>query len=113
MNQIPWVIWVGLAMVGGVGLRFVKLPEFMLPVVVGLAVAGAMVLVLRVVLNPGEQPLPLPRRRAPGRPMEKRTAGVPAPSRGNLQGPGKKDPGARLANLANRAAAARRDPGSH
>jgi len=44
-------MWMGLAVVIGVGLRFVKLPDFMLPVVVGLAVTAAVVLTLRLFLS--------------------------------------------------------------
>ncbi len=41
-------LWVGLAMVAGVGLRFIQLPNFMLPLVVGVAVTAGVVLALRL-----------------------------------------------------------------
>jgi chromosome partitioning protein len=41
-------LWVGLAVAVGVGLRFVKLPDFVLPIVVGVAVTAAVVLALRL-----------------------------------------------------------------
>lgn len=45
---MPWMIWVGLAMAAGVGLRFIQLPDFALPIIVGLAVAAGVTLVLHV-----------------------------------------------------------------
>jgi hypothetical protein len=42
------IVWVGLGAVAGVGLRFIKLPDLMLPVVVGVAVTAAVVLALRL-----------------------------------------------------------------
>lgn len=118
-TNYPWLIWVGLATAAGVGLRFVKLPEFMLPIVVGIAVAGAMVLVLRLLLNPGEpatpkpqpQPQPQSRSRQPVRPGERRPS--PTPARTPSPDTVKKDPGARLASLASRATAARRGSQGH
>jgi hypothetical protein len=47
---------VGLAGAAGVGLRFVELPTFMLPVVVGLATATAVTLGLRLCLISSEEP---------------------------------------------------------
>jgi chromosome partitioning protein len=41
-------VWVGLAAVVGVGLRFVQLPDFMMPVVVGVAVTAGVVLTLHL-----------------------------------------------------------------
>jgi chromosome partitioning protein len=49
-------VWVGLAVAAGVGLRFVKLPDFMLPVIVGVAVTAAVVLALRLFVGGSDQP---------------------------------------------------------
>jgi chromosome partitioning protein len=55
----PWVIWIGLAVAAGVGLRFVQLPDFALPLVVGLAVAAGVTLVLHLAFGqPDEEPVP-------------------------------------------------------
>lgn len=57
----PWLLGVCLAMAVGVGLRFIQLPDFMLPVAVGLSVAAAVILVMRLVLTtPETAPKPLP-----------------------------------------------------
>ena len=55
--QKPWAVWIGLAAAGGVGLRFVQLPDFALPVVVGLAVTAAVTLALHLGMgqNAGEK----------------------------------------------------------
>lgn len=47
--------WVGLAVAAGVGLRFAKLPDFMLPVIVGVAVTAAVVLALRLFAGGSER----------------------------------------------------------
>ncbi len=133
-SGFPALIWIALAMVGGVSLRFIRLPEFMLPIIVGLAVAGTVVLILRLLLNPTEpaaSPSPLqPRPRPGGRPgqMDRRLASIsgstPGEKRPGPAQPGhapqggpqprptdpkaKKDPVSRLAALANRAN--RREP---
>jgi chromosome partitioning protein len=52
-TQSPGLIWVGSAIAAGVGLRFVQLPDFALPMIVGLAVAAGMTLVLHI-LTQGE-----------------------------------------------------------
>ncbi len=44
----PWMLGVCVAVVGGVGLRFVQLPDFVLPIAVGVAVATAVVLAIRL-----------------------------------------------------------------
>jgi chromosome partitioning protein len=96
----PWMIWVGLAVVMGVGLRFVHLPEFMLPVAVGVAVAAAVVLALRLIAPPPPEPEPAS---APA----KRLAALPQPVEKikPASHPGsRKDPNARLAALARRPA---------
>jgi chromosome partitioning protein len=54
-SRVPWLIWVGLADVAGVGLRFVELPRFALPVVVGIATAAAVTLGLRLFQANGDQ----------------------------------------------------------
>jgi cellulose biosynthesis protein BcsQ len=43
----PWLVGASLAVVGGVGLRFVPLPDVALPIAVGLAVAATVILALR------------------------------------------------------------------
>src|SRR5207302_11493274 len=50
-TQRPWAIWVGLAMAGGIGLRFVQLPDFVLPLIVGLAVTAGVTLMLHLFLG--------------------------------------------------------------
>ena len=44
----PWWLGVGLAVVIGVGLRFIPLPDYALPMAVGIAVATAVVLVIKL-----------------------------------------------------------------
>ena len=44
----PWLLAVCLAVIGGGGLRFIQMPDFVLPIAVGLAVATAVVLVIRL-----------------------------------------------------------------
>lgn len=100
----PWMIWVGLAAVMGVGLRFVHVPDFMLPVAVGIAVAAAVVLALRL-LTPASQPEPAPAP-PPSNPSKRP---LPPPQAAEatrpLSRPGsKKDPNARLAAMARRPA---------
>jgi cellulose biosynthesis protein BcsQ len=51
----PWLLGVGLAAAVGIGLRFIELPSFMLPIAVGLAVTAAVVLALRVILTAPEE----------------------------------------------------------
>jgi chromosome partitioning protein len=87
-----WAVWIALAAVVGFGLRFVKLPEWLLPVVVGLAVASGVVLVLRLVLNAGE-----------GGPTEPAAPSRPAQPRPKGARPDHKTPTSRLASLARRA----------
>jgi hypothetical protein len=43
-------LWVGLAIIVGVSLRFMSLPPYMIPVLVGVAVASVTVVLLRVFL---------------------------------------------------------------
>src|SRR5207302_7693784 len=50
-TQKPWLIWVGLAIAGGIGLRFVQLPDFVLPLMVGLAVTAGVTLMLHLLLG--------------------------------------------------------------
>jgi chromosome partitioning protein len=68
----PWLIWIGLAVVAGVGLRFVQLPDFALPMIVGIAVAAGMTLFLHVFTQSTEQPPEAPpKEHVPG-PHKKR-----------------------------------------
>jgi cellulose biosynthesis protein BcsQ len=106
------LLWVGLAVAGGVALRFVRLPEFMLPIVVGLAVAGVMVLVLRLVARPAE-PTPQPAPRQPARADQRQTPSASPRTEERQAPPARKDPGSRLSSLANRANAGRRPPSRH
>ena len=55
-SPVPWYVAVGLAVAAGVSLRFVQLPDYMLPVAVGVAVAAAVVLALRVLAAAPEAP---------------------------------------------------------
>ncbi|MBI1916740.1 MAG: ParA family protein [Planctomycetes bacterium] len=58
-TQKPWLIWVGLAIAGGIGLRFVQLPDFVLPLMVGLAVTASVTLMLHLFLGQAEgEPAP-------------------------------------------------------
>ncbi len=89
-----WVVWVGMAAMAGVGLRFVHLPDFMLPVAVGVGVAVAVALALRLLSSAPEAP-------AGDRPAEPpRPSGVvkPSPSRAVPR----KDPVDRLSSLTRR-----------
>lgn len=54
-SQRPWLIWVGLAIAAGIGLRFVELPPAALPVIVGLAVAAGVTLVLHLIMQSSER----------------------------------------------------------
>jgi chromosome partitioning protein len=105
-NQ-PWMVWVGLATVIGVGLRFVHLPDFMLPIAVGIAVAAAVILALKMV-SPAPQQLPAPAPAQPALPpSSKRDVALPQPPAAQKPAshPGvRKDPNARLAALARRPA---------
>ena len=58
--QQPWVVWVGLAIAGGIGLRFVQLPDFFLPVMVGLAVTAGVTLVLHLIVGQDKEESPRP-----------------------------------------------------
>jgi chromosome partitioning protein len=97
-----WMVWVGLATVAGVGLRFVQLPDFMLPVAVGVAVAAFVILVMRFMTpsSPAPAPAPPPPKPAPQSPS-KRLPTLPRP--GETKKPltarpePKKDPTTRLA----------------
>ena len=78
--QKPWLIWVGLAAAAGIGLRFVRLPSFALPVIVGLAVTAAVTLVLHLLLGQqSKQPAPAAAPATPpadNLPVEKKAAAV-------------------------------------
>src|SRR5262249_31243301 len=60
--QPPWVIWVLLAIILGIGLRFLPLPA-----AVGLAVAALVTLSLRLGATRGEEDRPSPDPRRPAR----------------------------------------------
>ncbi len=47
-SKNPVLIWVGVAVVLGISMRFVEIPRAVLPVLVGVAVAGLAVLVLKL-----------------------------------------------------------------
>src|SRR5262249_40270624 len=53
-TQRPWAIWIGLAVASGIGLRFVQLPDFVLPLMVGLAVTAGVTLMLHLFLGQAE-----------------------------------------------------------
>jgi hypothetical protein len=57
-TQKPWLVWVGLAAAAGVGLRFVRLPDFALPVMVGLAVTAGVTLGLHLLLGQNDRKPP-------------------------------------------------------
>jgi chromosome partitioning protein len=68
------LLWVGLAMIVGVGLRFMRLPDFMVPVLVGVGVGSVVILVLRhFLMQPGPSDPPAPTRK----PTSRRTDGRP------------------------------------
>jgi len=101
-TRYPWAIWVGLAAAAGVGLRFVMLPEWLLPFVVGVAVAGAVVLVLRLLLNPNENNPPQPATSPGQKARPPRPAGTRPTGSRTVH---KTDANSRLSNLARRATA--------
>jgi hypothetical protein len=91
----------------GVGLRFLPIPDFMLPVAVGVAVAAAVVLVLKLVSpsSPAEEPPAAPV--APPQPPSKRLVvpSQPLEAKKPASRPGvKKDPSGRLSSLSRRPA---------
>jgi chromosome partitioning protein len=85
------LLWVGLAMVAGVVLRFLTLPDDLVPVLVGVGVAAAVVLLLRH-FQARQGP------RGPAGPSRK-----PAPRRAE----GRPDPGKRLSGLKRRVTTSR------
>jgi chromosome partitioning protein len=66
------LMWVGLAVVVGVGLRFLRLPEYLIPVLVGIGVTVAVVLLLRSVQANEPPSAPRPTRKPPPRRGESR-----------------------------------------
>jgi hypothetical protein len=61
----PWwgLLWVGLAVVAGVALRFLRMPDWVLPLLVGVGVAAVSVVLLRHFLTRGndeDKPAPAP-----------------------------------------------------
>lgn len=68
------VVWFALAIVVGVGLRFLSLPDWAVPFLVGIAVAAIVGLLLRNYLPQGEEvPVPAP---APATPTNGRSSGT-------------------------------------
>jgi hypothetical protein len=86
------VVWVAVGAVLGLGVRLLRLPPFMVPIIVGLGVAAGVIVLFRL-LNAAE---------GDG------TAGPPAPPKsGPVRKPGsrpelRRDPNARLSNPARR-----------
>jgi len=109
------IIWVGLAVMLGIAFRFVQLPQLMLPMAVGLAVAGLVVLALKLLIivpEAGVEEQPAPPAAAP-REMRPSPPSRPAGPHGNGQPTGparppaarpdnRNDPLARLKRLARR-----------
>ncbi len=89
-------LWVGLAIVLGFVLRFFAIPPRMAPLFIGAAVSAAVLLLLRLVLTPGE---PAPRAR-PARAAAPRPA--PAPPQAAARPDSRKEVNARLAALTRR-----------
>jgi hypothetical protein len=111
----PWIVWVGLACVVGVGLRFVPLPDFMLPVIVGVAVADAVVLVLRLVSPTSETDEPPAAPPTPPQPPSKRLVvpSQPVEAKKPASRPvSTKEPGARVSSPARRPASDSQPPRS-
>ncbi len=86
-----WLVGIGLAVAAGIGLRFVQLPDTALPVAVGLAVAAAVVLVMRLVMTAPEAP-------AKAAPVVRAALPKPAPRKEATDS--RKDAASRLAALA-------------
>ncbi len=83
-NNPPPLMWIGAAMVLGFGLRFVHIPPQFVPLVIGAAVTAGTLIVLRLLLSPGEAPAPLSRSRigSPRRTNEPKKAAVrPEPAK--------------------------------
>jgi chromosome partitioning protein len=78
-------LWFGLAIVVGVGLRFLQLPDWSVPLIVGVAVTAVVVLVMRHFLAQGEEAPAAPAKNVSGaRPALGRRSGRgkrPAPVR--------------------------------
>ncbi len=88
-NAPPWWLGAGLAVVVGVGLRFVQLPDYVLPIAVGVAVATAVVLAMRLA---GTTPEPEKRSALTVKPMSRRVKRIESAD-------GRKVPAVRLATL--------------
>jgi chromosome partitioning protein len=74
-SSYPWLIWIGAAIVFGVGLRYITLPEFMLPIAVGVAASAAAVLLLRLLMTADAPPAAPPK--LPARPTVQTRAARP------------------------------------
>ena len=86
----PWLLGVGLAVAVGIGLRFVQLPDYMLPIAVGIAVAAAVILAMRLILITPDAPKAAPSV----------TAAVPARAPKKESPDVRKDASSRLSALA-------------
>jgi hypothetical protein len=98
------LLWVGLAMVVGVSLRFLEIPDYAIPVLVGLGVGAAVVLVLRQLQTTaaGEQQTarPAPASEQPQPAVARKSAA--------RRSEGRSDPGTRLSGLKRRIATSAR-----
>src|SRR5205807_416080 len=68
-THFPWFLWVGLSMAAGLGLRFVQLPDFAVPMIVGLAVTAGVTLVLHLAMKSAEDVKPPPTPTGRGEPQ--------------------------------------------
>jgi chromosome partitioning protein len=94
-----WLVWTALGTLLGLGLRFVRLPEAVFPLSVGMAVAVFVVLVLKLALGTPENKPAAGTNSRPGYPPEPRATD---------RGEARKDSSVRLNALARRAGAASR-----
>jgi chromosome partitioning protein len=59
-SAVMWLFGIGLAVAIGVGLRFIQLPDTMLPIVVGVAVTAGVLLVFRLLMTVPDAPKSAP-----------------------------------------------------
>jgi chromosome partitioning protein len=88
-----WVAWIAAGAALGLGVRFLQLPPFMLPIIVGLGVAAGVIVLVRF-LNAGQEG---GKQEGPSGPPKSGPARKPA-SRPELR----RDPNARLTNVVRR-----------
>jgi len=86
-----WLLGVGLAIAVGIGLRFIQLPDVMLPIAVGVAVSAGVVLAVRLILSASDSPAPAQPALAAGLPEK-------TPTKDSVEG--RKDAASRLSALA-------------